>query len=522
MPLLNRYLLPLFACFSASVTQAQEVCVVDCPDSQLPLQPTLVVTEPRILDAFDLRRTLQRIVQTAGSSTSPTTPEALLDSLRESFEATSLPHPHRGSMTVPLRLSEAALTVQAMLGTGSDALVPVALFNRFDLAPANGQHCGEYRIVYARKGGRPQQLGRLFLIFEAALDNPHPNNPSACVEVARFWAGLNSLSLADQRTALTNFYYVGLDSDGDSVPDFKPAIHALHFGLPNGQVRGNIFMQAPWQLREWRLSGTRPLTFSSNVINDTPLPDVLEPTGTEANRFRVEVLSHQVSRLLAPESAAISEGCAPDERQVLNDFSSEISDRFLAFTQDSVLGGTTLAVSQPLLQIYNQWASNYGPLSARVTGEHLANRMTVLTCAGCHQTPANRKISATVDFPENLDFVHVDEEGRLSRALTDTFLPHRLCVLGRAGIFDSAMTPALAIDPSHKRIMPSVDGKASALFRAVRRELLDEMGGIPETSGIRSTEIPASGESIDDLIDRARAAERLLPGAFDPVRRPHG
>ena len=30
---------------------------------------------------------------------------------------------------------------------------PVALFNRFDLAPEDGAHCGEYRIVYAMHDG---------------------------------------------------------------------------------------------------------------------------------------------------------------------------------------------------------------------------------------------------------------------------------------------------------------------------------------------------------------------------------
>jgi hypothetical protein len=37
--------------------------------------------------------------------------------------------------------------------TNADAYIPIGLFNRFDLAPSAGTHCGEYRIVYAKRSG---------------------------------------------------------------------------------------------------------------------------------------------------------------------------------------------------------------------------------------------------------------------------------------------------------------------------------------------------------------------------------
>jgi hypothetical protein len=30
---------------------------------------------------------------------------------------------------------------------------PTAIFNRFDLSASNGEHCGEYRVVYHKNNG---------------------------------------------------------------------------------------------------------------------------------------------------------------------------------------------------------------------------------------------------------------------------------------------------------------------------------------------------------------------------------
>ena len=51
--------------------------------------------------------------------------------------------------------------------TSLDAYVPIGLFNRFDLAPFDGTHCGEYRIVYPRRSGMSDTGRRNLIIFEA-------------------------------------------------------------------------------------------------------------------------------------------------------------------------------------------------------------------------------------------------------------------------------------------------------------------------------------------------------------------
>jgi hypothetical protein len=47
---------------------------------------------------------------------------------------------------------------------------PTAIFNRFDLSASNGQHCGEYRVIYHKNNGN-----RFFLSFEAKYPNPEPS-----------------------------------------------------------------------------------------------------------------------------------------------------------------------------------------------------------------------------------------------------------------------------------------------------------------------------------------------------------
>jgi hypothetical protein len=39
-------------------------------------------------------------------------------------------------------------TQEATLSGLLDNMSPTAIFNRFDLSASNGQHCGEYRVIY--------------------------------------------------------------------------------------------------------------------------------------------------------------------------------------------------------------------------------------------------------------------------------------------------------------------------------------------------------------------------------------
>ena len=171
--------------------------------------------------------------------------------------------------------SEASLNVLELLTPGSvNGMVPVALFNRLDAAPADASHCGEYRIVYAK---RNTGNGRFFLIFEAVLPNPTPSlGISACKPVAEFWGKLSDPLLfptpASRAAALSDFYYNGL-------PGFEPVVTHSHYGVPFGQVRSNHFLNfVNWQLREWR-TGFEPSLepmFQTDTVKTTPLAEFFD------------------------------------------------------------------------------------------------------------------------------------------------------------------------------------------------------------------------------------------------------
>src|SRR4051812_30567723 len=66
-----------------------------------------------------------------------------------------------------------------------------------------------------------------------------------------------------------------------------------------------------------------------------------------------------------------------------------------------------------------------------LTVTNILDRATTQTCAGCHQLNSgpHAQLGDGVGWPASLGFVHIDEQSRLSPALTLKFLPHRSDVL---------------------------------------------------------------------------------------------
>ena len=125
--------------------------------------------------------------------------------------------------------------------TNPDAYIPIGLFNRFDLAPSGGAHCGEYRIVYAKRSGITIGRERNLLIFEAILPNPHPaSGVEGCKRLSSYWAKLSTEDDVEKRANdLEKLYFKGLGN-------VEPVVHVRHYGDNShkaGQVRTNQFMQ---------------------------------------------------------------------------------------------------------------------------------------------------------------------------------------------------------------------------------------------------------------------------------------
>src|SRR4051812_30408325 len=315
-PLLGACLLGLTAPVSLALAAA---CVVPPSTPPTPLDAatkrTVVITDPAVLNhatlGFSLGRTLGNIVRTTPNMVdSPAERIALLTTLIRSFRA--IGHVNSDSQVtfpVPVRAAEAALDPIALLDPANpNGMKPVGLFNRYDLAPADFKTCGEHRIVYAKNSASP--IDRFFIIFEAALDNPKPDlGAEGCRPIAQFWDSLKGKTGNDLATALSKFYYDGL------APGIEPVVHFTNYGLPFGQVRGNLFKQQPWQLREWRISlaADGAPVFTPVTVKTNPFPPLYggpvsgENSGIAALRpaFQAELVSGRVPELVSVDQGGI-------------------------------------------------------------------------------------------------------------------------------------------------------------------------------------------------------------------------
>ncbi|XXY53210.1 hypothetical protein WME91_18955 [Sorangium sp. So ce269] len=328
---------------------------------------------------------------------------------------------------------------------GDHFMEPVALVNRFDLAPEDGSNCGEYRIVYAKKSS--SAIDRNFIIFEAQLPNPHPEcGVAACLPVAEFWASLSTMTETQRSVALEGFYYNGL-------PGFAPVIQASNFMDGTGQIRTNQFMRAarpalpaqPWTLREFKLDvGTdfldnsvrlfvKPVTVKENPFRGL-FSASFDPSDPRGAAFRSDFLGGldglvplgddendiSLSTLLNADDYNAGESIVGPGSE--NDYRPQLQGN-TAFIADI---DTALA---PILVNRSLWPS-------AVTADDAADRATTQSCAGCHQLSNSDDLGGLHLWPTHStattapnSFVHVNELGQISDPLQFTFLPHRAQVL---------------------------------------------------------------------------------------------
>ena len=401
---------------------------------------SLAVTDPAVLARFSFARVMQKIVDTGKPGASPT---ALFQQWMSTFGSSDCTDPnvdpdHYG-LVCP-RSAEAKLAgVDPMAAGSAVTFSPVALFDRFDLAPADGSNCGEHRIVYAMHSNDPNIRGRGLLIFEAALPNPSPaQGLVGCLPIAQFWQGLSNLTdstaLAD---ALEKLYFTG-----DAIPGVPAVVDAAHYGAASGQtrfpgqIRTNMFVDnASWQLREFKTSavcGTNAactLTLQHVAVATNPANELFAGTAPSSAAFQAAFLA-QVPALATSSLDAIgmSNDRSFDEFESVSDFGStdvlydqQASPAFIAQIQSKLTG-----------------------LGSSLTPADILRRATSQTCAGCHQLSSGGEgdLGGGMSWPASNVFTHVDEQSRLSPALTQEFLPHRKTVL--ESFINSVCTEGLA------------------------------------------------------------------------------
>ena len=452
------------------------------PDGTRP-DPTLVNTDPFVMDRFGLRKVLAHLIRRGGATHQ--TPVALYQQLWDTLETRSeakFSGPHCDDLETPSinGFPIECRRIEADLKDSDPSLfVPVALTNRFDLAPADGANCGEYRIVYAM---RPfTDVDRNFIIFEGLLLNPTPRRGlEGCRPVVNFWESLTNYNVRTPRgklllaNALDNFYFNGL-------PGFAPVLEPTNLGLsPNGapsegRVRTNLFGNAPtWQLREHRMARACEhercqLYFDPAPVADNPFPALFDGSNPapEAADFQSEFIS-QVENLANDDMNLISMDV--DERFYAGQSTSTVPtdgslfDGYLEHAINGVINGSLGFYFDIANELSRIGRTDLSPFDITV-------RATTQSCAGCHNitrlTPLSFDGAGGPVWPDTrpLGFVHIDEEGFLSPALWCTFLPFRKSTL----------------DTFYRsRPKPCTSGKCSTVVRppgarALRRNQLEHM-----------------------------------------------
>ena len=297
---------------------------------------------------------------------------------------------------------------------------PIAIVNRFDLAPEDYSHCGEYRLIFSR---RTTGRSRLNIAIEVALPNPHPREGKAgCAEVAAFWWELARITSAEERRDRLEQLFFG------RYPGLSPVLDQQTFER-GGRIRTSEISDgrpafAQFEVKRhpaqpyWRLTRV-PLDnmpsaalFAADVASE------------EAASFRREFV-REVGSLSIPDVNRYSMNVdraysVSDVAALVPPFNYQLPFRRAQRTR----------VGQ---EFREQIAEELRKLGSPLTPEDIIARAETQNCAGCHGKPG--PVGGDLIFPdafeqgEHLEARSLVDSARLSPALKDTFLPYRIRVL---------------------------------------------------------------------------------------------
>jgi hypothetical protein len=297
---------------------------------------------------------------------------------------------------------------------------PTAFVNRIDLAPANGAHCGQQRMIFASNA-----INRALVIVEAQIPNPAPElGIEGCLPLAKFWLEQNSIDDPFERgQRLAQAFLFG--DPGLAEFGFGPFYTAENITVGSGQIRTNTFDQGPWTLREFKLA------LDGDTLRAVPFPVAESPHGALWNE-----------NSMLPQGPACRENFLSALEGVLTDDMSQMSfvvDGPCKNSESRNDGGEDYS---------SQLSDGFrDELEARLLGtglsaDDIANRAQFSgSCIGCHMEARGRFLGNGVFAPGQSDFPQVTEfaqpctggeQGACfppSNALTETFLPGRLQVM---------------------------------------------------------------------------------------------
>jgi hypothetical protein len=556
----------LCGCIATAPVAAQDCNPTIEPDRSIVLHDPAVLREP-----FALRNVVAQLLRTLPVPAQGAEAEvALMATLVATFAKSEEVNPIANVvMPVDKRLGENQLVASKLLDPNDDfGLIPVGVFNRFDLAPVNFANCGEYRIIYSFKAPVTNpQIGtipdRFFLIFETKIPNPQHVGAAGCLGLADFWRDLSDIDDDAQRIeAARKFYF-------DGISGYQAAIRADHLSAL-GQLRGNVFLEDKWQLREWKLMPIADGQFVMATVKSNPLAELYMDAGKEIGEidslrtmFHSEFAKNDgiIAELLEPELKFLPEAMKKDPRlnpkdatfdlslyvrTVVNRVGSRLTDdRFNEFQSDSqgtldvpenTLGPSFKGEIDAALQ---SLAPGF-PEGAAVTVDQLIARAGAISCGGCHQHSNDDAIGSVNGAPfnwpttqNNNGFVHDTESGQLSNTLTDRMIPFR-----RDTLADFVCEPPIdqivafrdeqdRLDAALVEFNQTLTNYQLARLNEIGAFQLNAVtpGGQQLTSDeLSRIEVEVAARFEDDLLRDMKAvteAERRLPGAFVENRKPH-
>ena len=302
-----------------------------------------------------------------------------------------------------------------------DQWFATAFVNRLDLAPQNGAHCGQQRMVFTNPNGP----ARIFMILESQIPNPAPElGIQGCAPLAQFW--LDQDEIADPFERGVRLRAAFLTGGPElAAAGFGPFYSPSNLTVGSGQIRTNNFNQDPWTLREFKLAvDGETLTVLPFPVSESPNGQLWNddnplPQGPGCRENFLNAMDGLLTNDPAQMSFVVNHECKDSESR--NDgseaYAAHLSSSFEQLL-DERLEGTGL------------------------TGVDIANRAHFAgSCIGCHVENNGVDLGNGVTSPFSLGFVHVAEDvteecGQgdspcffTSEALNETFLPQRMDVL---------------------------------------------------------------------------------------------
>lgn len=299
-----------------------------------------------------------------------------------------------------------------------------AFVNRMDLAPANGAHCGQQRMIFASNS-----LGRAFMILEAQIPNPAPElGIQGCRPLAQFWLDQNSDPDAKSRGARLAQAFLQGGVPGLAEFGFGAFYTAENLTVGSGQIRTNVFDSDPWTLREFKLA------LDGDSITALPFPvsespngalwneDSGLPQGEACRESFLNAMDGVISDDMSLMSFVVDPACKDSESRndfFTEDYANQMSPGFASQIQDKLLA---LGSGLSAFDVANR---------ARFSG----------SCIGCHNESSGAFLGNGVfapfsnDFPQVTEFPQQCGNGETgscfptSNGLNTVFLPGRLAVL---------------------------------------------------------------------------------------------